>query len=700
MREVFPEAEDMWLAEYAEVAQTGIPKRFVDRNEGLDRWFDVYVFPTNAPRERMQLAALFSDVTERERAEQTLRAGEERLRLALDAAEMGSFAWYPGENRMEADAKLRGLFGLPADTPIAHAAALMEVVHPEDRGRNREAVAQACDPAGDGQLRGEIRVCRPDGSERWLAIHARATFAGHPRRAVRLTGVAVDVTDRKRIEEQQGFVLRLSDALRPLADAKKIQGTAMAMLRAQLGAGWCYYVEWNEDAGVGVVLQDSAGDGLPSLAGVYPVSDVPEFVEFLRSGQILKVRDAANYELLSSRIRQRYASAGFRSLLGVPLVKDGRLAALLVVGDTQPRDWPASSVSLAGEVADRTWATLVRARAESALRDSEERFRLLVDNVQEYALFQTDVQGNVTSWNPGAERLFGYATAEMLGQPAACLFTSGDQEAGVPKQEMARTLAGQRQQDARSLVRKDGSVFWAQWVTEPVRDAAGELRGVVTVLRDETDRKRSEERQQLLMGELSHRVKNTLATVQAIAKQTLRGTADPRDFTDRFLQRLQALARAHDLLTRSNWEGADIRVIVREQLQLPAQEGRISVAGPPAFLDAQSSLALALVLHELATNARKYGALSVPEGHLFIQWDLGTEQSDARLQLLWEERGGPPVRAPERHGFGMTLVSLSLRGVGGSTALHFDEEGVRCRLEVPLGTGPGTGLSRKDIQFS
>jgi two-component sensor histidine kinase len=159
------------------------------------------------------------------------------------------------------------------------------------------------------------------------------------------------------------------------------------------------------------------------------------------------------------------------------------------------------------------------------------------------------------------------------------------------------------------------------------------------------------------------------------------------------------LSRAHNLLTRSSWKGAEVEEIVREQLKLDGDGERVTTAGPPAFLDAQSSLALALVLHELGTNARKYGALCVPEGRLSIRWEIENSTGEVRLQLDWTERGGPPVRAPENPGFGTSLIRMSLRGVGGKTDLHFDPEGVRCRLEVPLGSGPGEGLSRKDIHL-
>jgi PAS domain S-box-containing protein len=323
-----------------------------------------------------------------------------------------------------------------------------------------------------------------------------------------------------------------------------------------------------------------------------------------------------------------------------------------------------------------------RRTAEERLRESEQRFRLLVENVQEYALFQTDLQGLVTSWNPGAERLFGFATSEMLHRDTDCLLAPEDRTTGVLQNEFARVAGGQRWNDQRWVVRKDGRRFWAQWVTEPVFDETGQLQGAVKVLRDETERKRAEERQLLLMGELDHRVKNTLAMVQSIAGQTLRSTPNPAEFVQKLNARLQALSCAHALLTRRSWDSADVTEVVREQLTIGGEAEGITLDGPPAFLKPQAAVALALVIHELGTNARKHGALSVPVGRLSVQWEVSP--SKPVLRLHWMESGGPPVIAPERRSFGTLLIAKSLHGVGGTAELRFDSRGLCCDINLPL----------------
>jgi PAS domain S-box-containing protein len=368
---------------------------------------------------------------------------------------------------------------------------------------------------------------------------------------------------------------------------------------------------------------------------------------------------------------------------------DGRPVGTFAMYFTSPREAGARDLALAdvvtqaaGIIISRNIEAQERARAERALRESEEHFRLLVDNVQEYALFQTDTEGTVTSWNPGAERLFGYSSTEMLGHSFSRLLTVEDQQAGVLDQELACVPTGIGWRDERWLVRKDGSRFWAQSITEPVHDEAGRLRGGVKVTRDETERKRSDERQSLLMAELNHRVKNTLATVQSIATQTLRGSTDPRQFVENFKARIQALSRAHSLLTRSSWKSADVTDLVHDQLTMDGDIDRITVRGPAALLTPQSTVALSLVLHELGTNARKYGALAAPTGRLDVHWRI--EPPGPRLHIEWAETGGPPVVEPQKRGFGTTLIERSLGGVGGSAELRFNATGLQCAIDVQL----------------
>ena len=200
------------------------------------------------------------------------------------------------------------------------------------------------------------------------------------------------------------------------------------------------------------------------------------------------------------------------------------------------------------------------------------------------------------------------------------------------------------------------------------------------VAHDITSRKQAERTQQLLMGELNHRVKNTLATVQAIAQQTLRHNDDPAQFAISFTGRIQALSSAHSMLSDATWKGADMRELIRDQMSLGAiDERRISVTGPAIRLEPQHALYVALMLHELATNANKYGALSQPEGTIAAAWSV----LDDQLKLTWVERGGPRVCEPARRGFGTTLIEQTARADGGDARVDYDEKGVSWEITLP-----------------
>jgi signal transduction histidine kinase/DNA-binding response OmpR family regulator len=232
------------------------------------------------------------------------------------------------------------------------------------------------------------------------------------------------------------------------------------------------------------------------------------------------------------------------------------------------------------------------------------------------------------------------------------------------------------------LVEDDGQEIWNLVSTAPMRDAADAVIGAVVVVQDIGERKRAEETQRLLVAELNHRVKNTLANVQAIAHQTLRRTQDPAEFAKGFTGRIQSLSRVHTMLSSTTWQGVDLRDLVRDQLLAGAvDETRITAWGPPVHLDAQLALHAALMLHELGTNAIKYGALSAANGIVTISWSV----ADAVLALRWEERGGPAVRAPATRGFGRTLIEQSAKGEGGEALMSIEAEGVVWNIKLPLG---------------
>ncbi len=225
---------------------------------------------------------------------------------------------------------------------------------------------------------------------------------------------------------------------------------------------------------------------------------------------------------------------------------------------------------------------------------------------------------------------------------------------------------------------------FVDFVYQPMVAPSGEVWGVFVEGSDVTDRVMAERQQKLLVDELNHRVKNTLATVQAIAAQTLRSAADLATFSEAFESRIMALSATHDLLTATNWRSARLHDVLGVEFR-PYGPERYRLEGPDVALAPPEALALGLLFHELATNAAKYGALARPTGCIEVGWDVAEDV----LELVWRERDGPPVAPPARRGFGSRLIERSLQGVlRGEASLEFAPAGLVCRITLPL-SGPG-----------
>lgn len=305
-----------------------------------------------------------------------------------------------------------------------------------------------------------------------------------------VTAVAAAKVALRESKERQAFLLKLSDAVRPLGDPAEIQGETTRLLREQLNAGWCYYVDWNLDKKLGLVLHDSANEGLPSLAGAHDVSDAPEFLQLQADGTVLNVSDYASFEPLSTGIRQKFVTLGFRSMMAAPLVKESRLIASLIVGDTEIRDWSASEMALLVEVADRTWAAIERARAEDAFRDSDQKFRALFDTIDEGMAIQEivyDKRGEIVDViyqqvNAAFERQAGIHDA--VGRSIFELLPGVEKYWLDHYKQVTRTGQQIRVENHQQDVGRWFEVFFSRV------DEAG--RYVVTVFNDISERKRAE----------------------------------------------------------------------------------------------------------------------------------------------------------------------------------------------------------------
>ena len=226
------------------------------------------------------------------------------------------------------------------------------------------------------------------------------------------------------------------------------------------------------------------------------------------------------------------------------------------------------------------------------------------------------------------------------------------------------------------------------YIFTPVIGPDGEVEAIAGSTRDVTERKRHEQHLQLLINELNHRVKNSLAMVQSIARQTCHNARDLAEASEKVEQRLVALSAAHDVLTRENWHSADILELVQATAGAHADDPatRFDVQGEPCRLDPRRALALAMALHELGTNAVKFGALSGPDGRVSVHWHKTSVGGREMIDLVWQESGGPPVQAPSQRGFGSRLLEKGLKhDLGGTVELSFEPGGLRYRVVFPPG---------------
>jgi PAS domain S-box-containing protein len=319
----------------------------------------------------------------------------------------------------------------------------------------------------------------------------------------------------------------------------------------------------------------------------------------------------------------------------------------------------------------------LRRELEAARKDAA-RFRAILESAADYAILTADPDGRVTGWNKGAENLLGWSEAEALGMDARLTFTPEDRERGEPEAEMAMAVAEGRAGDERWHRRKDGTRFWGSGLLVPLR--GDHERGFLKVMRDRTARREGDERQRLLLQELAHRVKNSLAVVLAMARQSAERAADVAGFLEDFEGRLLALAAVHDLLSDSGWLGVRLPGLVRLALA-PHDEGRIGAEVEDLPIGPAAAQDLVLALHELAVNATRHGALSAAGGKVAVT----VRAEDGDLVLAWRETGGPAVTPPAGRGFGTSLLeAVASHERGGRLEMDWRPEGLACTLRLSL----------------
>jgi PAS domain S-box-containing protein len=490
-----------------------------------------------------------------------------------------------------------------------------------------------------------------------------------------------ETTGRMLAHRRSALLGELNDRLRAMSNPGDIVAAALAMLDPYVNVARLGYGEIDSEAGVVRLEPCRAKNGMPDMAGVYPLGRFGSPLhEALSAGRIFQIDDvSADTRAADAEIRSLYATLGARAALVVPVLQDGNYRATLFAQDDQPRSWSDHHVALLRTFAHRIWQEVARARAETALRASEERHRLIFEQANDI-IFTTDLEQVITSCNPAAGAIFGTKPEYLIGRSVQEFLTPENYRQTLRMLQHKLEHGGTTRHDIE-LMPRPGQVRRWEINSGLAIDRNGRPIGLNVIARDVTERRAFEDRQKLLIDELNHRVKNTLALVQGLALQSFRGERTASEGKEAFTARLGSLAAAHDLLSREHWEGVTLAELVADAVRVYSEgSGRIHAVGPHVIVKPKAAIALVLALHELGTNAAKYGSLSVPAGRV----DIGWETKEGRLLMEWRESGGPPVSPPAGRGFGLRMIERALASdLAGRATLRFDAEGLVCTIDAP-----------------
>lgn len=524
-------------------------------------------------------------------------------------------------------------------------------IHPKDRVRvERQFLDALAGTAPD--YAAEYRIVRPsDGQTRWVRVAAQIDRDADGR-PIRLIGAHFDVTDAKFAEQ----ALRESEErFRTIANSApipmwvtKLDGERSFVNQA--------YIEFFE-----LGYEDALKLDWRSLVH-------PEDAEhILKAGQLrtlVPLSSGLPTNPFAIEIRIQRASRDWSWIKAV----------------SQPRfDERGQHVGFIGVAHDITAAK----QAELELRASEERFRLMLDSAP-VMIWMSNVDGKCVHLNQMLRKFWGVLEHQVLQFDWS--ETVHPQDRAVVVSRVASALAKRSSLELTARYRDaKGRYRVLETRAQPRYSASGEFVGMIGANVDMTDRHEAERARELLVDELNHRVKNTLSIVQAIAHQTFRRNADPIKARQAFEGRLIALGHAHDLLTQTNWESASLAELAELTLDtVGANADLISINGPRVLLSPKQAVSIAMALHELCTNARKYGALSRDGGRVRICWRR-TSDKPAGLGITWQESGGPTVLPPVRRGFGSTLLERTLaHDLDGEVVVRFEADGLVCQIALPL----------------
>jgi len=583
---------------------------------------------------RLYVHGAIVDISRRIGAETEMREAARLTSVVYEAARMGAWRLDVASGRITCSSELLTLLGIERSTFDDSPQAIERVVHPGDLESWRKAHEAALTPGG--KLEFEFRIVLPRGRLRWFLTRGEVVRNAEGM-ATESYGVMFDITQRKIAEEAAA---RLAAIVASSEDA--IISTDLNGMVTSWNAGAARLLGYSAEEMTGqpvsrIIPPDYAGQELGVLNSI-------------KSGESLAPYDS---------IRLRKDNSRLDVSLTVSSIYDasGRVAG---------------ASSIARDITERR-------RHIEELRQNEQRLSLALKGARAGA-WDYDIERREMRWSPEMFILYGL-------DPASGAPPDGHFAAQVPDQHRRRVQTEFAQALAQGgsfnlefpIIRPDGTEIWTAVMGDVIENAVGKPVGARGIDQDITERKNWDKRQAMMLRELSHRVKNTMAVIQSMTRQTLRASSDPKTFADAFEGRIRSLASSHNLLTDAEWRGARLADVIASQLggMVGDMKKRFRLRGPDVMLPPEAATQLGLVLYELGTNAAKYGALTTPGGCIALVWRVSPD----KLRLVWLERGGPRIdRQPSHIGFGTSLTDSSAARV----ERRFDPAGLTCKLELAL----------------